>query len=138
MGDAAKAKALYSEMHEAFQAAVKERPADWDAHMALGLAAAGLGLKDEAIAEGRRAVALLPLTRDAFAGPEYLGYLAQLYVSVGENGQAIELLQQLMSIPAGLSMSSALLKLDPTWDPLRKDQRFEALVKQGENNTPHG
>jgi TolB-like protein/Flp pilus assembly protein TadD len=138
LGDAAKAKALYSEIHEAFQAAVKERPADWDAHMALGLAAAGLALKDEAIAEGRQAVALLPLTRDAFAGPEYLGYLAQLYVSVGENGQAIDLLQQLMSIPAGLSMSSALLKLDPTWDPLRADPRFDALVKRTDGNAPHG
>jgi hypothetical protein len=102
------------------------------------LAAAGLALKDEAIAEGRRATELLPLTRDAFAGPEYMAYLAQLYVTVGENGQAIDLLQQLMSIPAGLSMSAAMLRLDPTWDPLRADQRFDALLKQGENSTPHG
>jgi Flp pilus assembly protein TadD len=138
MGDAAKARTLYAEIHEAYQAAVKERPADWDAHMALGLAAAGLALKDEAIAEGRRATELLPLTRDAFAGPEYMAYLAQLYVTVGENGQAIDLLQQLMSIPAGLSMSAAMLRLDPTWDPLRADQRFDALLKQGENSTPHG
>jgi TolB-like protein/Flp pilus assembly protein TadD len=138
MGDAAKARTLYAEIHEAYQAAVKERPADWDAHMALGLAAAGLALKDEAIAEGRRATELLPLTRDAFAGPEYMAYLAQLYVTVGENGQAIDLLQQLMSIPAGLSMSAAMLRLDPTWDPLRADQRFDALLKQSENSTPHG
>jgi tetratricopeptide (TPR) repeat protein len=138
MGDAAKARTLYAEIHEAFQVAVKERPDDWDAHMALGLAAAGLALKDEAIAEGRRATELLPLTRDAFAGPEYMAYLAQLYITVGENGQAIDLLQQLMSIPAGLSMSAAMLRLDPTWDPLRADQRFDALLKQSENSTPHG
>jgi TolB-like protein/Flp pilus assembly protein TadD len=138
MGDLAKANALYTEIHTACQAAVKERPGDWDGHMALGLAAAGLGLKDEAIAEGRRAVDLLPISRDAFAGPEYLAYLAQLYVSVGENARAIDLLQQLMSIPAGLSMSAALLKLDPLWDPLRADPRFDALVKQGENSAPHG
>jgi TolB-like protein/Flp pilus assembly protein TadD len=138
IGDVAKANALYTEIHATYQAVVKERPADWDGHMALGLAAAGLGLKDEAIAEGRRAVELLPLTRDAFAGPEYLAYLAQLYLSVGENSQAMDMLQQLMSVPAGLSMSSALLELDPFWDPLRKDPRFETLVRQGENSAPHG
>jgi len=138
MGNAEKAKALYADIHTEYVAAVRERPGDWDRHMALGLAAAGLGLKQEAIAEGRRAIEMLPITRDAFAGPEYLAYLAQLYVSVGENVQAIDTLQQLMSIPAGLSMSPAILKLDPTWDPLRKDQRFDALVKQGENSAPHG
>ena len=118
MGDGAKAKALYSDVYREYQSAVRDRPGDWDRHMALGLAAAGLGLKDEAVAEGRRTVELLPISRDAFAGPEYLGYLAQVYVAVGENDQAIALLQQLMSIPAGLSMSSALLKLDPVWDPI--------------------
>jgi TolB-like protein/Flp pilus assembly protein TadD len=138
MGNAEKAKALYADVHAEYQAAVRERPGDWDRHMALGLAAAGLGLKEEAIAEGRRAVEMLPITRDAFAGPEYLVYLAQLYVSVGENTQAIDLLQQLMSIPAGLCMSPAMLKLDPTWDPLRADPRFDALVKQAESATPHG
>ena len=131
MGDNAKARALYGDVHAKYQAAVRERPEDWDRHMALGLAAAGLGLKEEAIAEGRRTVELLPISRDAFAGPEYLGYLAQIYVSVGENDQAIALLQQVMSIPAGLSMSPALLKLDPVWDPLRDDPRFQALLKQG-------
>ena len=128
MGDSAKAKALYTEVYRDYQAAVRERPADWDRHMALALAAAGLGLNDEAITEGRRAVELLPISRDAFAGPEYLAYLAQIYVSVGENDQAVAILKQLMSIPAGLSMSAALLKLDPVWDPLRKDPRFQALL----------
>jgi serine/threonine-protein kinase len=138
MGNADKAKALYAEIHTEYQAAVRERPDDWDRHMSLGLAAAGLGLKQEAIAEGRRAVELLPVTRDAFAGPEYLVYLAQLYVSVGENGQAIDTLQQVMSIPAGLSMSTALLRIDPIWDPLRADPRFDALVKQNDSAPPHG
>jgi len=138
MGNAGKAKTLYEEIHAEYQAAVRERPGDWDRHMALGLAAAGMGLKEEAIAEGRRAVDMLPVTRDAFAGPEYLAYLAQLYVSVGENAQAIDVLKQLMSIPAGLALSPAMLKLDPTWDPLRADPRFDALARQSEGYTPHG
>ncbi len=136
MGDSAKAKALYTDVYRDYQAAVRERPGDWDRHMNLGLAAAGLGLKKEAIAEGRRAVELLPITRDAFAGPEYLGYLAQIYVKVGEDDQAIAILQQLISIPTGLSMSPALLKLDPVWDPLRKDPRFQKLIADGEAAHP--
>ena len=133
MGNAEKAKSLYADIHTEYQAAVRDRPGDWDRHMALGLAAAGLGLKEEAVAEGRRTVEMLPITRDAFAGPEYLVYLAQLYISVGENDQAIEQLEHLMRIPAGLSMSAALLRVDPMWDPLRKDPRFEKLA-----NTPNG
>jgi len=141
IGKADQAKALYADVRTECQAALHDRPGDWDHHMALGLAAAGLGLKDEAIAEGRRAVEILPVTRDAFAGPEYLVYLAQLYVSVGETGQAIDVLQQVMSIPAGLSLSSAILRLDPTWDPVRTDPRFQALLQHGDGDpaaTPHG
>ena len=81
---------------------------------------------------------MLPVARDAFAGPEYVVYLAQLYVSVGENDQAIALLQQAMSIPAGLSVSAALLRLDPTWDPLRKDPRFEKLANTPDGSADHG
>jgi tetratricopeptide (TPR) repeat protein len=132
MGDSAKAKALYVAIHQEYQAAIQERPGDWDRHLALGLAAAGLGLKDEAISEGRRATELLPVSRDAFAGPEFVSYLAEIYVRVGENDQAIALLQQLMAIPAGLVMSPAMLRLDPVWDPLRGDARFQKLANEGE------
>ena len=132
MGDGAKAKALYADIHQEYQTAVHERPDDWDRHLALGLAAAGLGLKDEAISEGRRSTELLPVSRDAFAGPEYVAYLAEIYVRVGENDQAIALLQQLMAIPAGLVMSPALLRLDPVWDRLRGDARFQKLANEGE------
>ena len=141
MGDTDKAKALYADIHAEYQAGVRERSGDWDRHLTLGLSAAGLGLKDEAIAEGRRAVEMLPITRDAFAGPEYLAYLAQLYVSVGENTQAIDVLRQLMAIPAGLSLSPAMLRLDPVWDALRNDERFKKLLEQdaGTPGTPpHG
>jgi serine/threonine-protein kinase len=132
MGDDAKAKTLYAEIHREYQASVQERPGDWDRHLTLGFAAAGLGLKDEAIREGRRATELLPISRDAFAGPDIAVYLAQLYVRVGERDQAIASLQQLLAIPAGLYVSPALLRIDPVWDPLRKDPRFLKLIDDGE------
>jgi len=141
MGEDVKAKALFAAIREEYQAKVRARPDDWDLHIALGLATAGLGLKDEAISEGRRTVELLPISRDAFAGTEYAAYLAQLYASVGENDQAFALLKQLMSIPAGLCMSSALLRIDPAWDLLRKDPRLDALIRQGDSAAgaaPHG
>lgn len=127
-GDAAKANSLYTEVHAQLQAAVRDRPDDWDLHMGLAFAAAGIGAKDEAIAEGRRVAELLPVSRDAFAGTEMQSHLARLYVRIGENDQAIALLQQGMSAPAGMFISPGILRVDPVWDPLRSDPRFQKLI----------
>ena len=132
-GDNIKAQPLYAEVRTQMQAALQQRPDDPDLHLALGLAAAGLGLKDEAVREGRKATTLIPVSRDAYSGPGYLGYLAQLYVRLGENDQALDTLRQLLAVPSsGVAISPALLKLDPVWDPLRKDPRFEKLIAHGE------
>jgi TolB-like protein/tetratricopeptide (TPR) repeat protein len=132
LGDDAKAKTIYAELRELMRAALLERPDDPEWHMNFGLAAAGLGLKDEAIAEGRKAAALIPVSRDALSGPGYLGRLAQIYARVGENDQAIDLIRQLLAMPAGLVMSPALLRIDPVWDPLRSDARFTELINVSE------
>ena len=130
VGDADKAAALYRELHAQALADVRERPEDWDRHLALGFAAAGLGLKDEALREANRASELLPVSRDAFAGPEVLSYAARIDVLAGDHDAAIGKLQRLMAIPAGLWVSPALLRIDPVWDPMRSDARFKALVQQ--------
>ncbi|WP_430389619.1 winged helix-turn-helix domain-containing protein [Dyella sp. 20L07] len=127
-GDAAKASAAYADVAARAQAALIERPDDADLHLALGFAYAGLGRKPEAIAEGRRAVALMPVTEDALTGSDMLACQAQLYVRVGEPDQAIALIERVLSMPTGVIMSSALLRLDPIWDPLRDDPRFKALL----------
>lgn len=132
-GDTAKARSIYVELRDRMQSEIAQHPDDPDLHMTQGVAAAGLGLKDEAITQGREVTTLLPVSRDATSGPAYLGWLAQLYVRVGENGQAIDLLRQLIAIrSAGGVISPALLKLDPVWDPLRKDPRFRKLIADGE------
>jgi tetratricopeptide (TPR) repeat protein len=114
------------------QNALAQRSDDADLHLALGFAAAGLGLKDEAIREGRKATELMPVSRDSYSGPGYLTWLAQLYARVGENDQAIVTLQQVIALPfSGIAIPSALLKLDPAWDPLRKDARFQKLIDDG-------
>jgi serine/threonine-protein kinase len=127
-GDSAKANQLYVELRAQAQAALQQRPDDADLHLTLGFTAAGLGMADEAEREGRQATSLMPVSRDAVTGPAYLGWLAQLDVRVGKNNQAIDLLQQLLAMPAGHVITPAFLQLDPIWDPLRKDPRFQALL----------
>jgi len=127
-GDSAKAKALYEEVRTQLQAALQSSPKSPDLHIALGFAAAGLAMKEEAIAEGRKGVALMPTSLDAFTGPVYLGKLAQIYVRLGANEEAIDILQQLFAMPAGHVVTPALLKLDPVWDSLREDSRFKNLL----------
>jgi hypothetical protein len=85
-----------------------------------------LGQKQEAIAEGKRAVELLPESQDALDGPQGTAALAQIYAWTGETDEAFRLLDHLLAIPSGLTVQ--MLKLDPAWDQLRKDPRFEKIV----------
>jgi TolB-like protein/predicted Ser/Thr protein kinase len=92
----------------------------------LGLIDAGLGRKEEALREGRRAVALLPREKDASNGAHMIEYLAMIAAWVGEKDLACEQLAVAVRPPIGLSYGQ--LKLLPFWDPLRGDPRFEKLV----------
>lgn len=119
--------------HSAFERArivaerlVRESPDDAARHGQLGLILAGLGQKDAAIAEGKRAVELLPESRDAFDGPQITAVLAQIYAWTVESDEAFRLLDHLLVVPNGITVP--YLKLDPVWDPLRKDPRFQALI----------
>ena len=89
-----------------------------------------LGRNTEAIQTARRAVAGLPIEKDAYnGGPNELVGLAQVAAHAGAADESIRLIDQLLSIPAGGVMSVERLRIDPVWDPLRKDARFEALLK---------
>jgi TolB-like protein/class 3 adenylate cyclase/Flp pilus assembly protein TadD len=92
----------------------------------LGLIDAALGRTQEALSEGRRAVELLPVTKNALDGAEILYFYAAICAQVGERDLAIEQLKTLAQIPAGASYGE--LRLDPFWDPLRGDPRFEKIV----------
>jgi serine/threonine protein kinase/tetratricopeptide (TPR) repeat protein len=92
----------------------------------LGLIDAGLGRKKEALREGRRAVELLPVGKDAVNGPLMIAYLAIIAAWVGEKDLACE--QLAIAIRPPSTVSYGQLKLLPFWDPLRKDPRFEKIV----------
>jgi serine/threonine-protein kinase len=92
----------------------------------LGLIDAGLGRKEEALREGRRAVELLPVEKDAINGPLMIAYLAMIAAWVGEKDLACE--QLAIAVRSPSTVSYGQLKLLPFWDPLRKDPRFEKIV----------
>jgi serine/threonine-protein kinase len=105
-----------------------EAPDDPARHGQHGFILAALGRKQEAIAEGKRAIELLPESQDAFDGPQTTAALAQIYAWTGESDEAFRLLDHLLAIPNGLAIP--MLKLDPAWDPLRSDPRFQALIEK--------
>jgi TolB-like protein/Flp pilus assembly protein TadD len=92
----------------------------------LGMINAGLGRKEEALRQGRRACELVPITKDAVDGIDYVINLAQIYAWLGEKDLAIEQIEMVQRFPNPLSYG--LLKLHPHWDSLRGDPRFEKIV----------
>jgi tetratricopeptide (TPR) repeat protein len=94
----------------------------------LGLAYAGLGQKDSAVAAGERSVSLLPVSEDALVGSDLLRTLAETYVMVGEYDAAIDQLECLLSTPSRVSVP--LLRVDPIFDPLHDRPRFQALLEK--------
>jgi TolB-like protein/class 3 adenylate cyclase len=92
----------------------------------LGLIDAALGEKQKALEEGRRAVELLPVKKDAVAGAAVIEYLAVIAAWVGEKDLAFEQLERAVRMPN--TLSSGQLKLLPYWDPLRVDPRFDQIV----------
>ena len=87
---------------------------------------AALGNKEQAVTEARRASELLPITQDAITGASILKHLAITYAWCGEKNHALETLSVLSKIPSDVNYGT--LRLDPIWDPLRGDPRFEKIV----------
>ncbi len=125
-GDAASVRSHGEEAREAFGQQLLSAPEDAQLHAQLGLSLAYLGQKDEAIREGERGVALLPVTRDAYLGPYLEHQLARIEILVGEPEKALDRLERLVKIP--YLLSPGWLKIDPNFDPLRKNPRFQRLV----------
>ena len=125
-GDHAKANAAFTAARGDVERALKAQPDFAAALSLLGKIDAGLGRKDQAIAEGRRACELLPMSKDAVDGVSLAINLAQIYALAGEKDLAIEQIAMIENAPNALSYG--LLKLHPYWDSLRGDPRFEKIV----------
>jgi len=125
-GDSAKAQSAFIAARSEVEKLSAKQPEFAAAISLLGVIDAGLGRKEQALQEGRRACELLPISKDAIAGMGLAINLAQIYTWTGEKDQAIEQIAAVERIPNLLSYG--LLKLHPYWDPLRGDPRFEKIV----------
>ena len=126
MGRRDEARPLWERSLAMLEIEIAKTPEDARAHSATGLVLAYLGRKDAAVDFGKRAVELYPVSVDAFHGPAHLLDLARIYIVIGEDDAAIDLLEQLIELPSGVQ--PMLLDSDPTWDRLRNHSRFEAVL----------
>jgi tetratricopeptide (TPR) repeat protein len=126
-GDARLARAYGDSARIGLEEQLRAAPEDAQLHVLLGTALAYLGRKADAIREGEKGLALLPVSKDAANGPYMQHQLARIYIMVGEPEKALDQLEPLLRIPYYLSLG--WLRLDPTFDPLRQHPRFKKLVE---------
>ncbi|HVL18381.1 MAG TPA: tetratricopeptide repeat protein, partial [Gemmatimonadales bacterium] len=125
-GDQTRARAYADSARQAFEAALANAPDDSQTRALLGVALAYMGRKDEAIREGQRGLAILPITKDAYGGPYNQLQLVRIYAILGETDKAVDQLEPLLRTP--FYVSPGWLRVDPNFDPLRKNPRFQRLV----------
>ncbi len=141
-GDRAAAQESWRQARSELDPFLKEQPENYFLIYDLALTNMGIGDKAAALALSERAMATVPIEKDAVDGPVPLEVFARVAAQMGEADRAIAALQKLLSIPyAGplatqnVPLTRALLRLDPVFDPLRNDPRFQKLCeeKQSEN-----
>jgi TolB-like protein len=125
-GDPGAAQEAFLAARDQVEGIIREQPDYGPAVCVLGLIDAALGRKEQAITEGRKAVELLPVTKDAVNGMNVEEYLAVTYAWTGEKDLAIEQLRTTLRHPGLISYGQ--LRLHPNWDSLRGDPRFEKIV----------
>jgi TolB-like protein/Tfp pilus assembly protein PilF len=126
-GDSARVRAYGDSARIAGEAQVRDAPDDAQTNMLYGLALAYTGRKAEAIKQGERAAAMAPPEKDAYVFPYVQHQLVRIYLVVGEPEKALDHLEPLLKV--AYYLTPAWLRIDPTFDPLRNNPRFQKLVK---------
>ncbi|PYS70689.1 MAG: hypothetical protein DMF73_12385 [Acidobacteria bacterium] len=127
-GDNEAAMNAFADAREEMETVLKKQPDYAEAMSVLGMIDAALGRKEEAIREGRRAVELLPVTKDVMTGPELVRNLALIYAWTGEKELALDQIAAALQGPGPITYGQ--LRLHPWWDAIREDPRFDKLVEE--------
>jgi TolB-like protein/lipopolysaccharide biosynthesis regulator YciM len=125
--DKQKALAAFAAARQKMEAQWGDKPKDTPYWSDLAKLDAGLGRKEEAIREAQHAVELQPITKDALNGPTWVANLALVYAWTGERDRALEQLEKVATLP-GYGPTYGDLLLNPCWDDLRGDPRFDKIV----------
>jgi len=128
MNDPVRSRVSFDSARVFLESEIRKRPDDYRLHSSLGIVYAGLGRPEAAVREAELAVEQLPISLDAFFGVYPLIWLAQVYIVVGKYEAALDKLEYLMSLHAPKLITAPILRLDPTYDPLRSNPRFQALL----------
>jgi tetratricopeptide (TPR) repeat protein len=141
-GDAESAQRYFAAALPAFEGRVRDNPDEPERRARLGLLYAYMQKKEDAIREGRLVVAMEPESRNAFHGTAWEAYLALVYALVGEQDQAITLIEHLLSTPGPIqwldhpqNITLAELRLRWEWDSLRSNPRFQKILAAPEPKT---
>src|SRR5262249_22250390 len=135
-GDYAGARESWRQARSEMEPFLKEQPDNYSLIGDLALTNMSLGDKAAALALSERAMAVMPIEKDAVTGPIPIEILARVAARMGEPDRAIAALQKVLSTPYsgsvafGVPLTPALLRLDPMFDPLRNDPRFQKLCEE--------